>query len=117
MFEAQYLFNSETVYSPWFPRRGDNVLLTLDLIRPPASGKLTVQLFTKDTEDAGTGTTPTSEERQRLTPAPPVGRPSSGSPRSRLGFSNCAATNSRGTVALLATACSSECSRPSGSTP
>lgn len=55
MFEAQYLFNNESVYSPWFPRRGDNVLVTLDLIAI-SGGKLDVQLFTKNTEEAGDGT-------------------------------------------------------------
>jgi hypothetical protein len=54
MFEAQYLFYSDSVYSPWFPRRGDNVLVTLDLIAI-SGGQLVVQLFTKNTENSGDG--------------------------------------------------------------
>ena len=53
MFEAQYPFNPEDAFSPWFPRQGDNVLCTLI---PITGGKLVVQLFTKNTQDAGDGT-------------------------------------------------------------
>ena len=55
MFEAQYLINPDSSYSPWFPRGGDNLRATLDLIAVSGSGKLRVDVFTKNTEDPGDG--------------------------------------------------------------
>ena len=54
MFEAQMLFKGCTVYSPWFPRRGDNVIITLDFIARSGT-TVAVSLFTKNTEDPGDG--------------------------------------------------------------
>lgn len=61
MFEAQYLMtkNNTTgivVFSPWFPRKGDNIQYAIDLIEA-VGAKISVTLFTKNTEDPGDGTT------------------------------------------------------------
>lgn len=57
MYEAQYLFGGDAVYSPWMPRRGDNVRITLDLIsRTGGSSNLRVDVFEKNSEDVGPGT-------------------------------------------------------------
>lgn len=60
MFEAQILFGAAdagaAVYSPWFPRQGDNAVFTLDTIEIQGTGaQLSVQVFTKNSEDAGDG--------------------------------------------------------------
>lgn len=58
MFEAQLLIGSSgdgtRVFSPWFPRQGDNAIFTVDVVA--ISGvTLSVEVFTKNTEDAGNG--------------------------------------------------------------
>lgn len=56
MFEAQLLIASSEptmVYSPWFPRQGDNAIFTLDLV--DATGTILVEVFSKNTEDTGDG--------------------------------------------------------------
>jgi hypothetical protein len=55
MFEAQVLFKGCTIYSPWFPRRGDNVRCTID-VDAISGATIEVRLFTKNTEDIGDGT-------------------------------------------------------------
>lgn len=55
MFEAQYLFASDAVYSPWMARQGTTCRLTLDLIKLTGSGFI-VQLYQKDQDDTGEGT-------------------------------------------------------------
>ena len=54
MFEAQLLIQGSTVFSPWFPRGGDNVTATLEVVEI-SSATLKVELFTKNSEDAGNG--------------------------------------------------------------
>lgn len=63
MFEAQLLYGSGSVtptntvvYSPWFSRRADNALFTLDVVAISASASITVRAFHKNTEDTGDGT-------------------------------------------------------------
>lgn len=56
MFEAQRLFKDDSVFSPWFPRGGDILIATVDVIDIPASGgTLTVKVFTKTADDPGDG--------------------------------------------------------------
>jgi hypothetical protein len=43
------------IYSPWFPRRADNLIATLDLIVAKTS-ELLVFAFTKNLSDRGNGT-------------------------------------------------------------
>ena len=69
MFEAQYLMTKstegESVFSPWFPRQGDCIRATLDVIQL-SNATLVVEVFTKNSEDtndgdnADSGGTPTS---------------------------------------------------------
>jgi len=59
MFESQKLVAKSAPYrvlSPWFPRGGDNVTLTLDLVELYGNPRLTVRAFTKNSEDPGDGT-------------------------------------------------------------
>ena len=37
MFQAQYLFQGQEVYSPWMPRGGDNMRVSADIIKFVAS--------------------------------------------------------------------------------
>lgn len=55
MFEAQYLFGGNEVYSPWMSRGGDNMTITADLISKDTSN-LEVALYEKNSEDTGDGT-------------------------------------------------------------
>ena len=55
MFDAQYLPQGSIVYGPWFPRQGDSVTCTLDMVAISGAITLTVELFTKNTEDQGDG--------------------------------------------------------------
>ena len=58
MFEAQVLDTGDTVFSPWFPRQGDSAIFTLDVVDidgGAAANQITVQVFTKNSEDAGSG--------------------------------------------------------------
>jgi hypothetical protein len=61
MFEAQYLFSTDTVYSPWMSRGGDNLIATVDVAGLDGTGAgVLVQLYEKNTEDNGDGTLNTS---------------------------------------------------------
>ena len=59
MFEAQILIvgaEDTSVFSPWFPRQGDNFKATLDLVAVSGdSHSLKVEVFTKNGEDTGDG--------------------------------------------------------------
>ena len=58
MFEAQLLIAKTAdykIYSPWFPRQGDNVTVTLERVEVDG-GSLSAQAVTKNSEDAGNGT-------------------------------------------------------------
>jgi hypothetical protein len=64
VFEAQYILTSSedpgiTIYSPWFPRRGDRIIYTIDIV-DAIGAQITVKLFTKNSEDAGDGTDTTN---------------------------------------------------------
>ena len=54
MFEAQLLMVESTVFSPWFPRGGDGVRATLDVVKI-SGATIKVELFTKNSEDTGDG--------------------------------------------------------------
>lgn len=54
MFEAQYLFAGDEVFSPWMPRGGDNMIVTVDLIASNSSN-VTVEVYQKNSEDTGDG--------------------------------------------------------------
>ena len=61
MFDAQLLMGKGTeavsVYSPWFSRRGDSLIATLDIVAlDGAFTTLTVDVFTKNSQDTGDGT-------------------------------------------------------------
>jgi len=62
MFNAQLLFGSSTtslkVYSPWFPRQGDYLRATAEVVALSATSGVTlvVKVFTKNKEDTGDGT-------------------------------------------------------------
>ncbi|MEE9394027.1 MAG: hypothetical protein V3W41_16120 [Planctomycetota bacterium] len=55
MFEAQLLNKGSVVFSPWMNRRGDNLIVTLDLVDKSSKGQLTVKVFHKNTDDPGDG--------------------------------------------------------------
>jgi hypothetical protein len=55
MFEAQYLFAGNAVYSPWMARQGDSIRVTLDVVKFNSPSNLTVTLFEKNTETTGDG--------------------------------------------------------------
>lgn len=55
MFEGQYLFRGNTFFSPWMPRRGDNILITCDLLAQAGTVTLDVEVHEKNTEDPGDG--------------------------------------------------------------
>lgn len=57
MFEAQLLISKSSnydVYSPWFPRGGDNITATVDVIEVEGA-TITIRVFTKAAEDNGPG--------------------------------------------------------------
>lgn len=61
MFDSQLLFCGSVpatgilVYSPWFPRKGDSLRATAELVQVNG-GTLKVEVFSKNTEDTGDGT-------------------------------------------------------------
>lgn len=54
MFEAQYLFGGDRVYSPWMSRGADNVVITADVVEDDSSG-IVIDLYEKNREDPGPG--------------------------------------------------------------
>jgi hypothetical protein len=61
MFDAQLLFPGSSpatgikVYSPWFPRQGDSLRATAEMVHVNGA-TLKVTVFTKNPEDTGDGT-------------------------------------------------------------
>lgn len=61
MFEGQYLHYSSVaeasnkILSPWFPRQGDNLTVSVERIQNGGAG-LKVSVLTKNSEDPGDGT-------------------------------------------------------------
>lgn len=80
MFEAQYLFGGKLVgetwvrtevYSPWMPRGGDNVIVTLETIAHSSTmneAVLAVSLFHKNSEETGPGTAVSGSIASRTAP-------------------------------------------------
>jgi hypothetical protein len=63
MFQAQMLIRGAAttkVYSPWFPRGGDAVTITADLVALGGSPTLTVRVYTKASSTVGDGGTAVS---------------------------------------------------------
>lgn len=58
MFEAQYLFGGDVVFSPWIRRSGTNAQIRLDFIENSVEmgSDLTVDVYEKNSEDTGDGT-------------------------------------------------------------
>lgn len=62
MFESQILIagdsdgDSQMVYSPWFPRQGDYLLATVEVVQLTSAVTLETKVFTKNSEDTGDGT-------------------------------------------------------------
>ena len=60
MFEAQTLMTTGTTYSvfsPWFPKGGNNLRASMELVKSAASGdSVKLEVFTKNVEDSGNGT-------------------------------------------------------------
>ena len=54
MFDAQLLLKGSTVLSPWFPRQGDNLIITLEIVAR-ADTTTKVEVYTKNQEDTGDG--------------------------------------------------------------
>ena len=58
MFQAQLLIctnPSQPVYSPWFPRQGDNLRATVELVANAASANITVTVLTKAQDSTSNG--------------------------------------------------------------
>lgn len=56
MFQGQLLNFNSSVYTPWMSRRGDFLRATAELLDVSSTGTLTVEVFTKNSEDPGNGT-------------------------------------------------------------
>lgn len=69
MFEAQYLFNDDEVYSPWMPRQGDNMIITVELITNNSSS-VTIEVYQKNSEQTGEGFAFPNEDDGGGTPDP-----------------------------------------------
>lgn len=58
MFESQLLIRgtdeSHSVYSPWFPRGGNNLRATLEVVNV-SGATLKVEVFTKESDETGDG--------------------------------------------------------------
>ena len=55
MFQAQYLFKGNAVYSPWMPRQADNITFSAEVVARTSGSSLTVALYEKNKEDTGDG--------------------------------------------------------------
>ncbi len=69
MFQGQILNSGSAVYSPWMERAGDYLRATVDLIDLGASGKLRVQVFSKNKSDTTNGTEVNAGTKIELTAA------------------------------------------------
>jgi hypothetical protein len=73
VFEAQLLYGAAgrglQIYSPWFPRRGDNAMFTIDFVGGAAT--IAVEVFSKDVADAGDGTQVTGSFTASSSTSPP----------------------------------------------
>lgn len=57
MFDAQYLFEGDSVFSPWMSRGGDNLIVSVDVAAVDGTGAgIYIEVFHKNTEDPGDGT-------------------------------------------------------------
>lgn len=56
MIDGTLIFQGTTVYSPWFPRGGDFVVVTAELVAKSGSTpSLKIELYHKDSSDTGDG--------------------------------------------------------------
>lgn len=56
MFESQYLFQGDSVYSPWMSRQGDFMRPIFQAASLSANTDAGLEVFHKNSEDAGPGT-------------------------------------------------------------
>jgi hypothetical protein len=75
MIDGTLIFQGTTVFSPWFPRGGDFVTVTAELIAK-SGGTLKIELFHKNANDPGDGanvdTAGTPKSITFNNPTPPV---------------------------------------------
>lgn len=69
MFQGQILNSGSSVYSPWMDRGGDFLRATVEVIDLGASGKLRVQVYTKNKSDTTNGAEVNSGTKIELTSA------------------------------------------------
>ncbi len=57
MFEAQYLFKGDVIFSPWMSRSGDNLLINVEVAALDGTDAgLDTEVYMKNSEDTGDGT-------------------------------------------------------------
>ena len=57
MIPGKVLFNNESVFTDWFPRGGDNLLIRAQMFaRESGSQTVTINLYSKKTDATGDGT-------------------------------------------------------------
>ncbi len=66
MFQAQYLFKDNEVYTDWLARQGDTVRLTADLIKKN-NADLEILAYIKNEEDEGDGAPIFGQDRLTMT--------------------------------------------------
>ena len=67
MFQAQYLFGGDSMYSPWMARGGDRARVSAELIERNNTDELHFLGYTKNKDEAGDGTFLSGEPRIILT--------------------------------------------------
>ncbi len=67
MYDATILHGGATVFSPWFPRGGDFVKLTVEGIQVTGASTLEISLYHKDSADPGSGADVDSGGTKKLT--------------------------------------------------
>jgi hypothetical protein len=116
VFQGQYLFNGDTVYSPWIPRGGDNLTYSADLIAQNTS-ELKVEVYTKNPEDIGDGDLITATEGSMTSSGlGPFSETISSTKTATEGIEELVRFKFTPTTSTPVTTCCSGCSTPSGST-
>ena len=71
VFQGQYLFNGDSVYSPWMGRQADNIRFTVDLIAQTGDAKVKVEIFQKNSETNGNGAEFSSDSNLKIETSSP----------------------------------------------